>query len=167
MFGGNRYDESKGPDLYRRSLYTLWKRTVLNPTLMTFDAPDRAICTERRSLTCTPMQAFVTLNEKGFVEAARVFAARILKEGGSTREERLAFACRTVLARPPTTRERQILDAVYNDMQRQYQRDLKGALDLLATGESKPPEGVDQIECVAWTGVANLLLNLDEALTKE
>src|SRR6185503_13478806 len=92
MFGGNKYEESKGEDLYRRSLYTLWKRTVLNPTMMTFDAPDRAICTEQRSVTCTPLQAFVTLNEKGFVEAARVMAARVLQEGGSGLDQRITFA---------------------------------------------------------------------------
>jgi hypothetical protein len=99
MFGGNKYEESKGADLYRRSLYTLWKRTVLNPSMMTFDAPDRALCTEQRSITCTPLQAFLTLNEKGFIEAARVFAERILRQGGDNLEHRLNFAFRTVLAR--------------------------------------------------------------------
>jgi hypothetical protein len=167
MFGGNKYEESKGADLYRRSLYTLWKRTVLNPTLMTFDAPDRAICTEQRSMTCTPLQALVTLNEKTFVEAARVFAARILREGGASSEQRLQFACRTVLARPPSAREKRILTAVHHDMSATYQNDLKGALDLISTGESKRAENVNQLELVAWTAVANVLLNLDETITKE
>ena len=167
MFGGNRYEESKGADLYRRSLYTLWKRTVLNPTLMTFDAPDRAICTEQRSMTCTPLQAFVTLNEKGFVEAARVLAARMMREGGQSVEERVSFAYRTVLARKPSRRESEVLSKVYEDLKETYQHDLKSALDLIATGESKKPENLNELELVAWTGVANALLNLDETITKE
>ncbi len=167
MFGGNTYEQSKGEDLYRRSLYTLWKRTVLNPTLMTFDAPDRAICTEQRSVTCTPLQAFVTLNEKGFVEAARVLAERVLQEGGSDLNQRIAFAYKTVLARPPTSQERKILTGIHTDMAASYQSDLKAAVDLLATGEAKRAEKLNELDLVAWTGVANVLLNLDETITKE
>ena len=167
MFGGNTYEQSKGEDLYRRSLYTLWKRTVLNPTLMTFDAPDRAICTEQRSVTCTPLQAFVTLNEKGFVEAARVLAERVLQEGGSDLNQRITFAYKTVLARPPTPQERKILAGIHADMAASYQNDLKAAVDLLATGEAKRAEKLNELDLVAWTGVANVLLNLDETITKE
>ncbi len=167
MFGGNKYEESKGADLYRRSLYTLWKRTVPNPTLMTFDAPDRAICTEQRGLTCTPLQAFVTLNEKGFVEAARVFAERVVKEGGPDLNQRITYAYKTVLARPPSPRERKILSDVHADMVATYQKDLKAAVDLLATGEAKRAEQVDELDLAAWTTVANVLLNLDETITKE
>lgn len=167
MFGGNRYEESKGADLYRRSLYTLWKRTVLNPTLMTFDAPDRAICTEQRSMTCTPLQAFVTLNEKGFVEAARVFAARVVQEGGGSVSDRIDWAYRTVLARRPNARETEVLMALYEDLKQSYQHDLKSALELITTGESRKAENVNELELVAWTGVANALLNLDETITKE
>lgn len=167
MFGGNRYEESKGADLYRRSLYTLWKRTVLNPTLMTFDAPDRALCTEQRSITCTPLQAFVTLNEKGYVEAARVFAERILRQGGDDPEKQLDFACKTVLARAPSEPERKILRSVHDDMLAAHQQDLKGALELISTGEYRRAENVNELELAAWTGVANVLLNLDEAVTKE
>ncbi len=167
MFGGNKYEESKGVDLYRRSLYTLWKRTVLNPALMTFDAPDRAICTEQRSVTCTPLQAFVTLNEKGFVEAARVLADRVLREGGDTLEQRIQYACRTVLARPPSPRERKILGGVHADMQAAYQKDLKGAVELLASGDVKNDRKHNELDLVAWTAVANVLLNLDETVTRE
>ena len=167
MFGGNKYDESKGPDLYRRTLYTLWKRTVLNPTLMTFDAPDRAICTEQRSMTCTPLQAFVTLNEKGFVEAARVLAQRILLEGGSTMDHRLTYAFKTVLARPPTSAERKIMAGIHGDMLASYQRNLKSAVDLISTGEAHRVDNVNELQLVAWTAVANVMLNLDETVTKE
>ncbi|MBI2929323.1 MAG: DUF1553 domain-containing protein [Verrucomicrobia bacterium] len=167
MFGGNKYEESKGADLYRRSLYTLWKRTVLNPTLMTFDAPDRAICTEQRGLTCTPLQAFVTLNEKGFVEAARVLAERVLREGGADLNQRITFAYKTVLARPPSVKERKILAGVHADMVATYQNDLKAAVDLLSTGEARRAEKLNELDLVAWTTVANVLLNLDETITKE
>ena len=167
MFGGNKYEESTGPDRYRRSLYTLWKRTVLNPTLMTFDAPDRAICTEQRSVTCTPLQAFVTLNEKGFIEAARVFGERILAEGGTDLDQQITFAYRTVLARPPSPRERQIVAEVHADMRNTYQKNLQAAVDLLAHGEPRQAEKRSSLDLVAWTAVANLLLNLDEAIVKE
>lgn len=167
MFGGNHYEESSGADLYRRSLYTLWKRTVLNPSLMTFDAPDRAICTEQRSVTCTPLQAFVTLNEKGFVEAARVFAQRVLKEGGSDLDQRINYAYRVVLSRLPSVRERKVMADLHSDLMSGYQSDLAGALELLSVGESKRPAKLNELELVAWTGVANALLNLDETITKE
>jgi len=167
MFGGNKYEESKGEDLYRRSLYTLWKRTVLNPSMMTFDAPDRALCTEQRSITCTPLQAFLTMNEKGFVEAARVFAERILRRGGPDLDQRLTYACKTVLARPPSARERKILRGVYDDMRASQQNDLKAAVELITTGEYKRAENVNELELAAWTGVANVLLNLDETITKD
>lgn len=167
MFGGNKYEPSKGADLYRRSLYTLWKRTVPNPTLMTFDAPDRAICTEQRSTTCTPLQAFVTLNEKTFVEAARVFAARVLGEGGNTDDQRLTFAFKTVLARPPTLKERKILMGIYQEMHGHYTKDLKAAAELISTGESKRADNLNELQLVAWTAVANVLFNLDETVTKE
>ena len=167
MFGGNVYEESKGADLYRRSLYTLWKRTVLNPTLMTFDAPDRAICTEQRGLTCTPLQAFVTLNEKGFVEAARVLAERVLRDGGPSLDQQITFAYKTVLARPPSTKERKILANIHADMITTYQNDLKAAVDLLTTGEAKRSTKLNELNLVAWTGVANVMLNLDETITRE
>jgi hypothetical protein len=167
MFGGNKYEESTGADLYRRSLYTLWKRTVLNPTLMTFDAPDRALCTEQRSMTCTPLQAFVTLNEKSYVEAARVFAQRVLQEGGESLNQRINFAYKTVLARPPSPKERKILTGVHTDMVTTYQNNLKAAVDLITTGTAKRVDNLNELELVAWTAAANVLLNLDETITKE
>jgi len=94
-------------------------------------------------------------------------AGRILREGGATTEQRLSFACRTVLARPPSEREKRILTGVHRDMSAAYQKDLKAALDLLSVGESKRPQDVNELELVAWTAVANVLLNLDETITKE
>jgi len=167
MFGGNKYVVGKGDELYRRSIYTLWKRTVPYPTFKTFDAPDRAICTEQRGMTCTPLQAFVTLNEKTFVEAARVFAQRIIQEGGGEVQARLDFAFKTVLARPPSEKERKIMTGIYEEMLANYQKDLKSALELISVGESKRPADINELQLVAWTTVANVLFNLDETVTKE
>ena len=144
----------------------MWKRTVLNPSMMTFDAPDRALCTEQRSITCTPLQAFLTLNEKSFVEAARVFAERIMRQGGEDLDRRLPFAFKTVLARAPSDPEKKILARIHDDMLVTHQKDLKAALDLISIGEFKRAEKVNELELAAWTGVANVLLNLDETLMK-
>ena len=167
MFGGNKYDEGKGPELYRRSVYTLWKRTVLNPTLMTFDAPDRALCTDQRSMTCTPLQAFVTMNDKIYVETARVFAQRVMREGGETPEDRLNYAYKVVLARTPNPKERKVLTDIYEEMTVNYQKDLKSAVDLITAGDSKRAENLNELQLVAWTAVANVIFNLDETVTKE
>ena len=167
MFGGNKYDVGKGPELYRRSVYTLWKRTVLNPTLMTFDAPDRALCTDQRSMTCTPLQAFVTMNDKTFVETARVFAQRVMREGGETPEDRLNYAYKVALARSPNPKERKVLTDIYEEMTVNYQKDLKAAVDLITAGDSKRAENLNELQLVAWTAVANVIFNLDETVTKE
>jgi hypothetical protein len=167
MFAGNKYDPGKGDELYRRSLYTLWKRTVLNPTLQTFDAPDRAICTAMRPTTCTPLQAFVTLNDVTYVEAARVFAQRILGEGGRDTASRLDFALKTAVARPATEKEQRILGAVLEDVKSSYALDAKAADTLTKLGSAGRPESADAVELAAWTGVANVILNLDETVTKE
>jgi len=134
---------------------------------MTFDAPDRALCTEQRGVTCTPLQAFVTLNEKTYVEAARVFAQRVLSQGGTTLDQRITFAYRTVLARPPSSKERTILAGIHGDMVKTYQNNLKGAVELLATGEAPRRDGLNELELVAWTAMANVILNLDETITRE
>jgi len=167
MFGGNVYEVGRGDQLYRRSLYTLWKRTVLNPTLQTFDAPDRALCTVTRPVTCTPLQAFVTMNDVTYVEASRLFAQRIVLEGGRQTAGRLDFAFRTALARRPTERERTILAGVLRDVQTAYTADPKAAETITRLGETRGPGGIPTAELAAWTGVANVILNLDETVTKE
>jgi hypothetical protein len=167
MFGGNTYTVGKGDELYRRSLYTLWKRTVLNPTLQTFDAPDRALCAVSRPTTCTPLQAFVTLNDVTYVEAARVFAQRILLEGGTDTVARLDFALKTAIGRPPSDREREILTNVLADVRQSYAADEKSADRLTQLGDTRRPREASAVELAAWTGVANVILNLDETVTKE
>jgi hypothetical protein len=168
MFAGNSYQVGQGEDLYRRSLYTLWKRTVPNPTLQTFDAPDRALCTVQRPSTCTPLQAFVTLNDVTYLEAARFFAARILREvPGRAPEPRLDFAMKALLARPPSDRERAALKALLDDLLETYSRDLPAAEAITRIGQGPRNATVPVAELAAWTGVASALLNLDEAVTRE
>jgi len=167
MFAGNKYEVGKGDEIYRRSLYTLWKRTVLNPTLQTFDAPDRAICSVSRPSTCTPLQALVTMNDVTYVEAARVFAQRILKEGGASVESRLDYAFKTSLARGPRENEQRILAGVLEDVRRSYSEDETAADKITRLGASARVAAVNPVELAAWTGIANVILNLDEMVTKE
>ncbi|MEN9676824.1 MAG: hypothetical protein RIS76_2720, partial [Verrucomicrobiota bacterium] len=168
MFAGNKYEVGTGDDLYRRSLYTLWKRTVPNPTLQTFDAPDRALCTVSRPNTCTPLQAFVTMNDVTYVEAARVLAQRILSEAPSAgTADRLEFALKTVLGRAPSPSEQRVLTEVLEDVRQSYAADSKSADALTRQGSSPRTGDAPTVELAAWTGVANVILNLDETVTRE
>ena len=163
----DRYVPSKGADLYRRSLYTFWKRSVPYPAFVAFDAPSREVCTVQRDRTTTPVQAFVTLNEKTFMEAARIFAERILRESGSQTSERIDYAFKVALARGPSAEEKNVLAALYEKVRAHYQNDPELVLDLMSLGESKPPEQLNGTEVAAWTAVSNAILNLDETITKE
>lgn len=160
------YRQSTGPDLYRRTMYTFWKRTVPPPTLSTFDAPDRETCTVRRARTNTPLQALILLNDPTYVEASRKFAERILREGGRSTDERLSFAYRQSLARVPTARELQILKPLVEEQLADYKRRADKAAALLKVGESDRDTGLDQAELAAWTVVASTILNLDETVTR-
>jgi len=160
------YVQSHGPDLYRRTMYTFWKRTSPPASLSTFDAPDRETCTVRRARTNTPLQALVLLNDPTYVEAGRKLAERMMKEGGSTVEGRIACAYRLVLARPPRPAEVGVLRGVYEKQLAVYRSDKAAALKLLAVGESPRDEALDPAELAAWSTVAGVILNLDEAVTK-
>ncbi len=161
------YIPSTGPDLYRRGLYTFWKRSIHYPSFAAFDAPNREVCTVTRPITNTPLQAFVTLNDVTFVEAARVFAQRILVEGGPTFDQRLDFAWRTAMARPPLEGERDAMRRLYETMHEHYAVDTDAALALLSAGESARDESLDPAQHAAWAAVCNAILNLDEVITKE
>ena len=160
------YEQDHGRDLYRRTMYTFWKRTCPPPTLTTFDAPDRETCTVRRARTNTPLQALVLMNDPTYVEASRKFAERILRDGGSSLDSRLAFAFRTVLTRAPREKELAILRQVFEKQKARFTASPEAAAKLLSIGESPRDESLDQTELAAWTIVASTLLNLDEALTK-
>ncbi len=166
-FNGERtWATSQGEDRYRRGLYTFWRRTVPYPSMATFDAPSREICSIRRISTNTPLQAFVTLNDPAFVECAQALARRIILEGGRTPETRAAYGLRLCLARPAQGKQITDVVALYNSELAHYQKDLAAAQKLAAEPLGKLPEGIDPAEAAAWTVVSNVLLNLDGVLTK-
>ncbi len=157
--------QSLGKDLYRRTMYTFWKRTSPPPQLVTFDAPDREICTVRRSRTNTPLQALVLMNDPTYVEASRKFAERVMlkeKEPGP----RLALAFRLATARAPSERESAILQRVFDKQLQAYRANPKAAADLLRVGESARDDTLSAPELAAYTIVASVILNLDEVVTK-
>ena len=160
------YSQSHGADLYRRTMYTFWKRTCPPAQLATFDAPDRETCTVRRARTNTPLQALVLMNDPTYVEAARKLAERILLEGGTTTEERITFAFRLTTARRPTQRELAVLHHVFEQQHARFVADPAAATKLLSVGESPRNEQLPAHELAAWTAVANVILNLDEVVTK-
>ncbi|MEO8494261.1 MAG: PSD1 and planctomycete cytochrome C domain-containing protein [Planctomycetota bacterium] len=165
-YSGGGYKQDQGTDLYRRSVYTYWKRTCPPPALNLFDAPEREFCTVRRSRTNTPLQALVLLNDPTFVEAARVLAERAMNEGGDTLESRATFAFRRVISRAPTPQELEVLLRVYGDQQARFVAAPDQAAELLAIGESKPDSSLSPADLAAWTTIASMILNLDEAINR-
>jgi hypothetical protein len=166
-FNGERtYATSKGEDRYRRGMYTIWRRTVPNPTMATFDAPSRETCTFRRLPTNTPLQAFVTMNDPVFVECAQALGRRLVREGGESVESRIRFGLRLVLARAPRDADVAELVKLYQDELARYQAKEKDALQLATSPLGPLPENCNAAEAAAWTVVANVLLNLDGVLTK-
>jgi len=166
-FEGWTWNVSKGEDQYRRGLYTFWRRTALHPMFAIFDSPPREDCTVSRPRTNTALQALVTLNDPTFVEAARVFAQRILSDGPAEVDGRIIFAFRTALARRPEKAEVEILRRVADDAIAKYSKDRAAASKLVHVGEYPRLATLDVSELAAWTTVAGVLLNLDEAITRE
>ena len=161
------YKHDKGEGLYRRTMYTIWKRTAAPPSAMLFDAPNREVCTIKRSRTNTPLQALALLNEDTFVEAAKALAIRILNEGGADAKNRMAYGFRVTTGRTPTTSELRVLMAGWSADQSSFKSAPETARQLLAVGELKVPSDIDPIELATWTVSANVLLNLDEFVTRE
>ena len=159
-----KYQQSKGTDLYRRGLYTIWKRTVAPPSLAILDAADRESCSVRPKRTNTPLQALALLNETTFVEAARHLAVRMSTEGG---DDPITFAFRCVTSRQPAISELETLAAARADYLAEFDANPDLARKLLSTGESAPPDGPDRSHLAADTMLCNVLLNLDEVVTKE
>ncbi len=160
------YEQSHGEDLYRRSIYTFWKRTCPPPQLQTFDAPDRETCTVNRERTNTPLQALVLLNDPTYVEASRMLAERMMTQGGATPAERVRFAFRLATARNASDKEVAMLVELFEKQKSRYKPQRDEALKLLANGEHPRSEKLDPIELAAWTNVASTILNLDETVTK-
>ena len=160
------YNRDKGEGLWRRSLYTFWKRTVLNPGMFVLDASAREFCTVRETRTNTPLQALNLMNDVTYVEAARLLAGRALSEGGTSAEDRLSWAFRAVTSRRPGNDEQRILLENLKAQLELFRAQPAAAASLLAVGERQNGTGTDPAELAAYTAVASLILNLDEAMTK-
>ncbi len=165
-YPGTKWTESKGSGLYRRSLYTFWKRTVPNPTLAVFDAPDREVCVARRLRTNTPLQALALMNDPTQLEAARKLAERMLQEGGQSPEERLGWAFEMATARPLHSSEREALVSLLEQRLAHYKQDPAAAKAFLGVGASEPAARLDSAELAAYANLASLILNLDETITR-
>ncbi|MFO0901246.1 MAG: DUF1553 domain-containing protein [Pirellulales bacterium] len=159
---GIDWETSAGEDRYRRGLYTAWRRSNPYPSMLTFDAPNREVCTVRRPRSNTPLQALVTLNDPVYIEAAQALARRMIAEGGASTADRLAFGFRTCLTRLPSAAELERLTTLYDDLRARYAGDEPLARSLATDPIGPPPEGVAIADLAAWTAVANVLLNLDE-----
>jgi hypothetical protein len=161
------YTQGHGEDLYRRTLYTYWKRSVPHPAMLVFDAPFREVCATRRSRSNTPLQALNLMNDPTYVEASRFLAQRMISEGGDTTESRISHGFRLLLAREPDGRERKILVAAFQRALRDFNADPTAAIQFLEIGETKNSAAVPAPEHAAFATVASTLMNLDEAITKE
>jgi hypothetical protein len=164
-FNQIKYVQDHGDKLYRRSLYTFWRRSIAPPNL--FDTPARQVCTVRQSRTNTPLHALTMMNDITFVEAARNFGQRLMKQGGKTPEQRLALGFRMVTARHPTAVEHSVLMNGYRRALAEYQANRDAASELVSVGESPRDGSLDVAELAAYTAVANMILNLDEVVAKE
>jgi hypothetical protein len=160
------WELGKGDELYRRSLYTFWKRTVPHPAMLTFDSPDREFCSARRSRTNTPLQALVLWNETGYLEASRKLGERMLKEGGSDDASRATFAFRLATGRSPRDAEIEVLTRTFAQLRADYAARPDDAAKLIKVGASVADPKLPAGELAAAAGVANLILTLDETITK-
>jgi hypothetical protein len=167
LSGGSGYKQDKGEGLYRRSLYTYWKRTVAPPFMMNFDSPNREQCTVFENRTDSPLQALDLMNDVTFVEASRKLAERMIVEGGSSPEQRIPYGYRLVLDHTPSAAQQQVLLGAFHEFQRSFRADGAAAREFLEQGESPVRAGLDPAELAAYTSIASLLLNLDETITKE
>jgi hypothetical protein len=165
-FPVREYESDHGADLYRRGLYTYWCRTFLHPSLLAFDAPSREECTAERTRSNTPTQALVLLNDPIYVEAARVFAEQIVRQGGSLVPERISWAFRRALSRAATQDELQVLVDLHERHRQYYVANVDEARKLLTVGESPAPQEIDAADLAAWTSVARTILNLHETITR-
>jgi hypothetical protein len=166
LAGGKGYEADKGEGLYRRSLYTFWKRTVAPPFMINFDSPSRETCTVLETRTNTPLQALDLMNDVAFVEASRKLAERLLREGGADPGERIDYLYRLVLGRPVEPAEKQIVLETLRRFESRYGSDQDAAKTFLSQGDS-PMAKLDARELAAYTAVASLILNLDETITRE
>lgn len=160
------YELATGDNLYRRSLYTYWKRTVAPPGMMTFDATTREMCTVRRARTNTPLQALTLMNDITYVEASRSLAERMIKEGGAEVEGRVIRGLRLVIGRVPTEQELTVLRSAVSGYKKQFAENPKSAQQLIGIGKSEAATDINANELATWTALASVILNLDETVTR-
>ena len=165
--GGGAYVQDHGDNLYRRSLYTFWRRTIPPPSMANFDASAREYHIVRPVTTNTPLQALDLMNDVAYVEAARVFAQRVMKEGGKSAPERIAYAFRLATARPPKPAESAILLDAFRQNLDQFKSKPDAALKYVSYGEHPRDAGLDVSELAAYTSMTSLILNLNETVMKE
>jgi hypothetical protein len=165
-YSGDKWVLSTNGDQYRRGLYTFWRRTAPYAAFMAFDAPSREICTERRPRTNTPLQALATLNDKAFVDCACALARRMMAEVKEGEKERAILGFRLCVSRPPSEAELNHLLKLYHDSLEKYQKEPAAAKALINSGLTPAPREMSAAELAAWTVIANVLLNLDETITK-
>ncbi len=165
-FPKRKYQADTGPGQYRRGLYTHWQRTFLHPSLMAFDAPVREECTAQRPRSNTPLQSLVLLNDPTYVEAARVLAERVLREGPKENDERIGWLYRQVLQRRPTEQEQRTLVAFVARQQELYRGSPEQAEAILEVGLAPRDEQFEPVDVAAWTAVTRVVLNLHETITR-
>jgi hypothetical protein len=165
-FPTREWQNGAGSELYRRGLYTHWQRQYLHPSLLAFDAPSREECTADRNRSNTPLQSLVLLNDPTYVEAARGFAERILREGGATEAERISFAFRKAVSRDASADEAEVLTELLQKHRTEYAANPAAADAILRTGSLPVPGEADRTQLAAWTSVARVILNLHEVMTR-
>jgi len=160
------FTQDQGDALYRRSMYTFWKRTSPPPSMSIFDAPSREACTVRRERTNTPMQALALMNDIQYVEAARLYARRIMTEAGESDRDKIIWAFRSATSRMPKDNEIEVVEKLLGKYREKYSQQADQAQALLSVGEYPRDESLDTKEQAAWTMIPNLILNLDETISK-
>ncbi len=166
-FDTNFYRPDTDDKLYRRGLYTYWKRTISPPRMQIFDAPDRERCSMRQDITNTPIQAMALLNDPTFVEAARNLAERMIREGGIETADRVCHGYKLALATNPDPERQEILITGLESYKKHFESNKEDATSLLSVGNSPYDETLTETELAAYTMLASVILNLDETITRE
>jgi hypothetical protein len=161
-----KYRQQQGDSLYRRSIYTVWKRTAPPPSMLSFDAPDRYFCLVRRQKTTTPLQSLVLMNDPQFVEAARLLGERMMKETNGDISMQITFAFRVLTGRKPQKEELKILENLYDEEFNIFKKDSKKTKDWLSTGEYPIDKNLDKPQLAACAFIASTIMNFDEFVIK-
>jgi hypothetical protein len=161
-----KYEQGHKDDLYRRSLYTVWKRSSPPPSMMNFDAPDRYLCVVKRQKTATPLQSLVLMNDPQYIEASRVLAERMMKEAGEVQEDKITFAFKALTSRLPRAEEMHLMKQLFTEELADFKQHPERASQLLSIGEYKRDTSLDADELAAYTIVASSIMNFDEFIVK-